>query len=402
MKFGKKPTRIDTDYKFSKIYIDKAAADDEITRRVVDEFPRMKAEIVAASPEFQERLNRLTPTEGKRILWLTHFKGNFLKPCPGTADSYRCCNYLVINETTNCPIDCTYCILQGYISNPAITIYTNYQKIIDEIANVSGKNPLRILRIGTGELTDSLALDPVTRLSEKLMKSVQRLPNVLLELKSKTDHIDHLLPLNPEKIVLSWSVNPAELVRSDEHKSIKLEARLKAAHSAAERGFLIGLHFDPIIFLPEWKQMYLELIELIGDYVDPGRIAWISLGSLRYPPHLKEIIRSRFPRSRIFSGEQISGKDGKTRYIRPLRLEMYRMIYSALQEKLGDVFIYFCMESEDMWREVTGRSPANNSEIDYYFAEYLTAKFPELSLPNPVTQLYQSAINWGKKPGAKT
>jgi len=98
----------------------------------------------------------------------------------------------VINETINCPIDCTYCILQGYINNPAITIYTNYQKIIEEIQTLSRLNRERILRIGTGELTDSLALDPITRLSEKLIPEVQKLPNILLELKSKTDHIDHL------------------------------------------------------------------------------------------------------------------------------------------------------------------------------------------------------------------
>ncbi len=315
-----------------------------------------------------------------------------MKPCPGTAKSYRCCNYLVINETINCPIDCTYCILQGYINNPAITIYTNYQKIIEEIQTLSRLNRERILRIGTGELTDSLALDPITRLSEKLIPEVQKLPNILLELKSKTDHIDHLFHLNPWKIVLSWSVNPKELVKSDEHKSSGIEKRLQAARKAGEHGFLIGLHFDPIIYLPGWKEHYLRLIDQISEKINPNRIAWISLGSLRYPPHLKEIAQERFPKTRIFSGEQIPGMDGKMRYLRPIRLQMYKTIYKALIDKLGDVFVYFCMESENLWREVFGKSPANNNEVDLYFAKNLHRKFPELNLPEPSVKTYQMPI----------
>lgn len=337
-------------------------------------------------------MTSLSLTEGKQTLWLTHFKGNFLKPCPGTADTYRCCNYLVINETTNCPIDCTYCILQGYVSNPAITVYTNYQKIEDELRTLSQLNPGRILRVGTGELADSLALDPVTRLSEKLMGTVWELPNILLELKSKTNHISHLPAHNPGKTVLSWSVNPEALIRSDEHKSNFLTERLQAARQAAANGFMIGLHFDPIIYLPEWETAYLELIAEIGRYIGASRIAWISLGSLRYPPHLKEIVRSRFPRSRIFSGEQISGMDGKTRYLRPLRLKMYHTIYRALQETLGNVFVYFCMESEDVWREVIGSSPKNSNEVDWYFAQNLFGKFPELQLPKPRAEIYRVPI----------
>ncbi|MEJ2635523.1 MAG: hypothetical protein P8184_09555 [Calditrichia bacterium] len=382
------------EYKFSNIYIDECARDDEITRNLLRSLPDPVPQCIQPDQSFQDYLASLSFSEGKRTLWITHFRGRFLKPCPGTAESYRCCNYLVINETTNCPIDCTYCILQGYINNPAITIYTNYRKIAEEIKALSRRNPNRILRIGTGELTDSLALDPATGLSEKLIKEVQQLPNVLLELKSKTDHIEHLLDINPERIVLSWSVNPAALVKSDELKAVPVAKRLKATRRAAEKGFMIGLHFDPIIYLPEWQSQYLELIGQIGEYVDPQKIAWISLGSLRYPPHLKETSRSRFPKSRIFSGEQIAGVDGKMRYLQPLRLRMYRSIYRALREKLGDVFVYFCMESEEIWQEVLGHSPRDNQEVDWLFARSLYHKFPELNLPRPEREIYQSPISF--------
>lgn len=383
-----------TDFKFSKLFIDENARSDEITRRLLAVYPDTKQEFISDASKFLNQLANHSLSEGKRILWLTHFKGNYLKPCPGTAKSYRCCNYLVINETTNCPIDCSYCILQGYINNPAITIYTNYHKIINEIQQLSINNPQRILRIGTGELSDSLALDPITHLSEKLISQVQKLPNVLLELKSKTDNIDHILNLSPEKIILAWSINPIQVVKSEEHKSAPIHKRLEAARRAANRGFMIAIHFDPIIYTQNWKIQYTDLIDLMGNYIMAKSIAWISLGSLRYPPHLKQIARQRFPKSQIFTGEQITGLDGKTRYLRPIRQQMYHLIADQIKSKWKDVFIYFCMESEEIWQEVLGKAPKDNLEVDWYFAQNLYYQFRNLKLPKPNRAIYSNEIKF--------
>ncbi len=381
-------------FKFRHIFIDHSARNDEITKRVFAHYPRIPCTFFTEKDKIQDHLSQLSVAEGKNILLLTRFKSTFLRPCPGTATSYRCCNYLVINETTNCPIDCSYCILQTYITNPVITVYTNTDQIISELHSLASLNPERILRVGTGELTDSLALDPVTGFSEKLLPHVQQFSNVLLELKTKTDHVQHLLSHPSRRIVISWSINPLHRIKSDEKKSAPLLKRLQAAQKAMEHGFLIGLHFDPILYEHQWVQNYQQLIERLSDYLDGHRIAWISLGSFRYPPALQNIIRQRFPESDILSGEQISGQDGKMRYIKPLRREMYQRIIEQLREKFGEVFIYFCMESEDLWTEFVRKISENNLEVDWLFASHLYKKFPELQLPRPVKSLYTRPIQW--------
>jgi spore photoproduct lyase len=381
-------------FKLKQIYIDADAQHDEISSKVRSYYSQVPIEIIHEREKFLEWSQQLSISEGKQILWLTHYKGKFLKSCPGTAESYRCCNYLVINESTNCPIDCTYCILQTYINNPLITIYTNVDNLLEEIKLLSHLNPERILRMGTGELTDSLALDPVTDLSAKIIKLLPELPNVILELKSKTDHIDHLLDQSQERVVLSWSINPANLVKTDEHKSSSLMNRLKAITKAIDKGFSIGLHFDPIIYLStDWKP-YEHLIEQLAKYVTSSQVAWISLGSFRFPPPLKPVIQKRFPDSQVFSGEQITGLDGKIRYIKPLRIAMYKAIAKALHQNLGDVFIYFCMESQDIWEKILEKSPKNNLEIDRAFAENLYRKFPHWKLPAPKGMAYQQPIRF--------
>ena len=141
-----------------------------------------------------------------------------------------------------------------------------------------------------------------------------------------------------------------------------------------------------MIYFPGWEEAYQKVIKSIFEAVDSRRVAWISIGSLRYPPNLKSIIQQRFPKSKIIYEEMISGNDGKMRYFRPIRLEMYQKIVGWIQEKDPELFVYFCMESPDIWETVMGKAPENNADLDYWFACSLYQRFPELnsSLPNEV------------------
>jgi hypothetical protein len=66
--------------------------------------------------------------------------------------------------------------------------------------------------MGTGELTDSLAFDPVTRLNEFLIRHALR-RNMILEIKTKTDFVDHLPGIPKRNILVSWSLNPQDSSR---------------------------------------------------------------------------------------------------------------------------------------------------------------------------------------------
>jgi len=91
---------------------------------------------------------------------VTRFYGRRLKPCPGTSN-HICCGYHVINAITNCPMDCSYCVLQTYLTNPLLTLYSNWDDMLAEIENFLSLRPQALVRLGTGELSDSLALDPI-------------------------------------------------------------------------------------------------------------------------------------------------------------------------------------------------------------------------------------------------
>ncbi len=297
-------------------------------------------------------------TEGKKHLYLCKNRGTFFKPCPATKE-YRCCEYQVLSTGMNCPIDCSYCILQAYLNKPWISCFVNIDQMFTELDTSLQQQPERLFRIGTGEFTDSLALDRFTGLSIKLVPYMSEQKNAILELKTKSAFVENLKGLKHQgRTIVSWSLNSPVIMKSEEIRASSLEERLRAARRCADWGYKIAFHFDPIIDHEEWQKGYSETIELLYRYVPKEAIVYISLGGFRYLPSLKAIGSNRFLGSRIYYQEFIEGLDGKSRYFRTKRVELYKHLYDELRKKAADTTcIYFCMESDEIWKEVMGFSP---------------------------------------------
>lgn len=331
-----------------------------LAKRVTERVPAV-VPVVAAEPSTVLPAGR--QVHAKDTIFLTRNRGPFLKGCPGTA-GYICCGYRVLNLVTGCPLDCTYCILQLYLNQPCITVNVNWEDSLWEIRDLALRHPGRVLRLGTGELADSLALEPLTDLAQEFIPLALSFPEVVLELKTKATEVGNLLDIDPRgRVVLSWSLNAEDVTAADERGSPPLEERLKAAALCGHAGYRIGVHFDPLVRFPGWELSYSRVVEALYDHLDPGRIAWISLGTLRYPPALDAIIRRRFPESRLPLEELVPGLDGKLRYFRPLRVQIYRKVYDEIRRRDPRVAVYLCMESPEVWKESLGWSPPSTSAL---------------------------------------
>ncbi len=297
-------------------------------------------------------------TRGKQSLFLCRNRGRFFKSCPGTRE-YNCCGYQVLNIGMNCPMDCVYCILQAYLNNPWLSFFVNIEDLFAELDEALQAEPDHVLRVGTGEFTDSLALDRLTGLSRHLIGYICEKENAVLELKTKSAMIDNLCNIDHNgRVIVAWSLNSPVIMGREEIRTATLDERLAAASRCAELGYPIAFHFDPIIWHEGWQDGYRYMIGKIFKAVPKERIVWISLGALRFLPHLKPIAASRFPHSRFFYEEFVEGLDGKSRYFRDQRVEMYKLLVNELNRFISDrTCIYFCMESDVIWQEVFGFTP---------------------------------------------
>ena len=349
----------------TKIHVDEECRDHPYTKEILDR-AGLPWEIVPSgqSPKVSDKEYPENFSEGKKNLYLTTNKGKFFKPCPGTKE-YRCCDYQVLNTGMNCPIDCVYCILQAYLNNPWISFYVNSDEMLAEIDEVIDNDPGGLYRIGTGEFTDSLAIDNITHLSRILVPYMADKKNAMLELKTKSGVVENILDLDHRgNTVVAWSLNSTRILKQQELRAASLDERLEAARLCAAKGYRLAFHFDPIIYHDSWEKEYRETIEKLYTKLDPESIVWISLGALRYLPSLKDIGIKRFPGSNIYFQEFIEGLDGKSRYFRDTRTRIYRTIYQHLKTHAApDTAIYFCMESDEIWRDVMGYTPEERGGI---------------------------------------
>lgn len=354
-------------YSITDILIDSGLDDSPFAKRAVDNVRRLlpKATISTAHDTGHLKQDQFS----KHVLYLLAYPGQFLKPCPGTTE-HICCGYQILNVGTGCPMDCSYCILQSYFNQPGLRVFANIESGLKEVLKRIDSKPNRIFRVGTGEFTDSLALDPIVGWAELLIPYFSSRKNAVLELKTKTDHIHGALSCNTrERIIISWSLNSPMIASREEHGAVSLRRRLEAAKSCQAEGFAIGFHFDPLIYYPGWKEDYLRTLDLMDKVLEPERIIWISLGSFRFMPSLKRIIRKRHPNSIVTNGEFVPGKDGKMRYFKPIRVELYSFMREHLEKWSPDLGLYLCMEAPDVWETSMGWNPVNSEGLSAFLDE---------------------------------
>lgn len=323
------------------VYIETSVKDSPLAARVRRAFPNADfketdGKTQVGSPNFSRRLDTLL---------IHREKYDFLKPCPCSCGSAGC-GYNLINLGFGCRFECEYCFLQQYQNLHAVLLPAN----VDEfLAKIDGANfrtgPFDRPRIGSGEFTDSLVFDDLTQYSAQIVPFFRARPHLQFEFKTKSVNIGGLLAAGgAENVVVSWSVNAAPITNLAEHFTPGLTARLQAACEVARAGYRLGFHFDPVVIYEGYQQDYARTVEEMADTLPHDKIAWISVGTLRFSRELKKQIETRFPHNTILDGEFLLDFDGKMRYSEAERLEAYRFLVPLLCRTFSNAVVYLCME----------------------------------------------------------
>jgi len=334
--------------RIARIVADPAVANTSIAHQVRSRLPHAAWEVRSESDP--------TPND-PHTLYLKAYRGRVLRPCPGTSH-YRCCGYQIIHIGENCPLACSYCILQAYFQDPTLKVWANLEDLEAQILPVLRSTPTRRWRLGTGEFTDSLALESLTGISAHLIRMLAPFPNAVLELKSKVVDLSWMDAVtDPRRVLPAWSVNAPEIVLQEEHgPRASLEERLQAAKTCAAAGFRVCLHFDPILYYAGWQDGYARAVEAIADTLRPSQVAYISLGSFRCMSALHAHIQQTRPQAQYIYAEFVPGLDGKLRLLRPIRVQQLRHVAQGLI-RAGFTQLYLCMESDPVWQAVLGHTP---------------------------------------------
>ena len=323
------------------VYVETSVRNSPLVERARTSFPNAQfketdGKTQVGSTDFSRR------TE---TLFIHQEKYDFLKPCPCSCGSAGC-GYNLINLGFGCRFECEYCFLQQYQNLHAILWPANIDEFLQKLdAGKFNKGPFDRPRIGSGEFTDSLVFDDITRYSQTLVPFFRARSQWQFEFKTKSVNIGGLLRAGGcENVVVSWSVNSSKITDTAEHFTPGLSARLQAACEVARAGYRIGFHFDPVVIYDGYEQDYARTVEEMADTLPADKIAWISVGTLRFSRELKKQIENRFPQNFMLDGEFLLDFDGKMRYGDSERIKVYQFLVPLLRKTFPSTHVYLCME----------------------------------------------------------
>jgi spore photoproduct lyase len=298
-------------------------------------------------------LKGFTQEVKRTVLVLARNPGGFIREFQRQGDTCGRKEFFIAHAN-GCPFDCQYCFLQCYFSHSAPVLFVNQDHLFEELVRHVLEVPQGTI-YHAGELSDALALETLSGFAARALSVFGRYPQVALDLRTKCASVESLLPSHPpENIVVSWTLSPDRLSRELELGTPPIEERIRSAVRCQAKGYWIGIRLDPIVRYQEWETGYAELIQCILTALDPQRIDSFILGAFRYLPALATRIRMRFPNSHLLLDEFVPCIDGKFRYFRPLRVELYRRIVREIRRLSANIPITLCMETDQVWSEVQG------------------------------------------------
>jgi spore photoproduct lyase len=170
--------------------------------------------------------------------------------CPAYSEQTVCCGLHTLDAVRGCPFSCSYCTIQTFYGETAEL----ESDLIEKLRKIQ-LDPDRRYHIGTGQASDSLVWGNTGGVLDALFTFAAANPNVLLELKTKSDNVSYFVDREvPANIVCSWTLNTETIIRNEEQGAAPLERRLQAARTTADQGIPVAFHFHPMVYYRGWQQ----------------------------------------------------------------------------------------------------------------------------------------------------
>jgi spore photoproduct lyase len=264
-----------------------------------------------------------------------------------------CPNYWHFSPYGFCPYGCHYCYLAGTPGvrfSPTVKVFVNLPEILGEIDRIA-TGLAEPTAFYLGKLQDGLALDLLTGYSRTLVPFFAAHPYARMTLLTKSASVENLLDLDHRRhTILSWSLNPAEVIAAFEAGTPRLTDRIEVMKRCTEAGYPVRAVIMPIIPVPNWEEVYTKFLQRLLAEV---RLSRITLGGICSYRAARGLMESQLGRSNAVSNAFDPGgpsPDGRLRYPAHLRADLYRHMIGVIRSRAPDLDIGLCLEEETVFR----------------------------------------------------
>jgi spore photoproduct lyase len=261
-----------------------------------------------------------------------------------------CPNYWHFSPYGFCPYRCHYCYLagtQGVRFSPTVKIFVNLDEILAQVDRVAARLN-RPTAFYLGKLQDGLALDPLTGYSRRIIPFFAAHPFARLTLLTKSADVVNLLDLeHRHHAILSWTLTPPAIAKRFEPGTPSSAARLSAMRACAVAGYPVRAVLMPLIPVEDWADQYRALID---DLLDTAQLDRITLGGICIYRSARQLMERRIGAAnditRNLATEPGRDGDGRERFTRRHRIEMYRFLIDLIRAHDPALQIGLCLEEQ--------------------------------------------------------
>ncbi|MDF3820979.1 DNA photolyase [Leptospira sp. 96542] len=279
---------------FSHIYVEEAVINLERTQKIIS---KLKPKEVIIINHYKDSFNRSNQNfriqkESPKLILAKKYD-QFLYKGSNFSPNFEFEHFYYNTMALNCIYDCEYCYLQGMFHSANLVLFVNWEDFFDATDQFLTKNQSLYLAISYD--TDLLALESFFGLTSAWIEYAEKNRNLNLEIRTKSASFRSISKYKPsENIILAWTLSPDSVIKSIEHKTPSLPARLQSMKEATNLGWKVRICIDPVILVKNWKQEYTSLANSIKDNLTPNKISEISFGGFRMnSDFLKEMVAKR-------------------------------------------------------------------------------------------------------------
>lgn len=232
----------------------------------------------------------------------------------------------------NCIYHCEYCYLKGMYPSANIVVFVNLEEIFTAVEQILQVHPIYLC---ISYDTDLLALDAITGYVQEWCTFAAKHKNLKIEIRTKCANCSTIFQAPPaEQVIYAFTLSPQPIIDSFEYYTPSLSKRLSCAAQMAQKGYPVRLCFDPMLYVPDWKQYYSQMLDQVFDNISMKNIVDVSVGTFRISQDYLKNIRKQAPKSAVI-WFPFQTENGYCHYPKELVEQMECFLIQKLEEQIS-------------------------------------------------------------------
>ena len=245
-------------FKPKAIYFEKEIENYPLGKELMDKYkdiPKIEIENHNAIEEMRKKENKEFGNMKRNLIIGVRKTHKFV-------ENHKVSDYLVPYTSSGCTASCLYCYLVcNYNKCAYLRLFVNREQMLEKIVKTSLKSE-KELTFEIGSNSDLILENTITNNLVWTIENFKNTEKGKLTFPTKFDMVEPILPLEHKgKIIVRMSVNPEEIINRVEFGTSRLQGRIEAINKLKEAGYQIGILIAPVIFVENWKKLYLQLIQ---------------------------------------------------------------------------------------------------------------------------------------------